>query len=224
MQTNPLLTTALEYGAKQWQVLPVHWVMPDGGCSCRNGKDCHSPGKHPILRSWEHNSSSHTQTITDWWTKYPVANIGIAVGVSRLVVVDVDGQAGLDSLRALEAEYEPLPATLRHRTGAGGFHMLYFDGGYTTPTRASLRPKLDIRGEGGMIVAPPSLHRSGRRYEVMPGPTAPATMPFWMRTLIRKTPRFQPRPDLPPRPKSKYITLGDPGDLAAAIYKKLLKK
>ena len=153
-------------------------------------------------------------------------------------MIDIDGAAGIDSIRKLQAERGKLPLTLRFRTGSGGLHLVYRDADYGVPCRGHLWPGVDIRGQGGQIVAPPSLHASGRRDEVLPGPNEPAFLPRWLATRIRKSPErsaavrrrkaalanggVRINPEGPRRDGRRYVGLGDPGRLALAIRQKLL--
>lgn len=162
-----MLNHALEYASRGWAVLPLQWIDNDQ-CSC--GKpDCSSAGKHPLVRGGSLAATTDPQTITDWWTNYPRANIGIATGsVSGLIVVDVDdgpNKSGYSSLTALEAKQGAIPRDLCVTTGSGGLHI------YLSAPQAEIRNSasrladhIDIRGEGGYVVAPPSLHISGNNY------------------------------------------------------------
>ncbi len=88
---------------------------------------------------------------------WPEANVGVATG-DGLVVLDVDPRHGGDrSLIELEEGHGDV-VTLAARTGGGGVH-LYLEG--DLPARNSFRPGLDLKGSGGFVVAPPSLHKSG---------------------------------------------------------------
>jgi hypothetical protein len=233
---SPSLTAALRYAARGWSVLPVHWPLARGGCSCGD-RGCPSPGKHPLLPKWERYATNDPGTLASWWAQAPEANVGIACGASGLAVVDIDGRAGIQSLRKLQVEHGKLPLTLRFRTGSGGLHLVYRDESYAIPGRIGLLPGIDIRGQGGQIVAPPSLHQSGRRYEALAGPTEPAELPRWLATMIRKSPerptlarrRAEARanggvtlnPEAAPQGGRRYVGLGDPGVLAGAIRRKL---
>ena len=107
-----------------------------------------------------------TDQIERWWTKNPTASIGIATGVaySGLLILDVDGQDGLDALARLEAEYGKLPVTRTVKTG-DGWHF-YFHLSVPVPcTRGKIGPGLDIKADGGYVVAPPSRHENGTQYE-----------------------------------------------------------
>src|SRR5688572_24268916 len=176
---SPVLRAALAYAARGWSVVPLHWPLPRGGCSCGEA-GCPSPGKHPMLPRWERYATNDPGTIASWWAQAPLANVGIACGVSGLAVIDIDGEEGIDSVRRLQREHGKLPLTVRFRTGSGGLHLVYRDPSYSIPGRIGLLPKVDIRGEGGQIVAPPSLHQSGRRYEALPGAPEPAEIPRWL--------------------------------------------
>ena len=159
---------ALQYAGRGWAVFPIHSIAgssPSSGqrcCTCgRTG--CSSPGKHPLTARGFKSAITDPAKIERFWGKWPWANIGIATGAPSggLVVLDVDGAEGFAELKALIAQKSPLPMTLRARTG-NGLHV-YFH--CPTPLPSSARGHLHVRGDGGYVVAPPSLHHSGRRYE-----------------------------------------------------------
>lgn len=170
---------ALRYAALGWRVLPLHGIVR-GRCTCGK-KDCESAGKHPLTVNGVKDASSDPDVIRSWWRRWPAANVGIATG-RGLAVLDVDPRhGGLDSLKAIQQEHGPLPVTVTVTTGGGGYH-LYFAG--QAGNKVGLRPGLDLRGEGGYVVAPPSLHLSGRRYEWVtgrtPGDLPLAPLPAWL--------------------------------------------
>lgn len=174
---------ALAYGERGWRVLPVHGVL-DGHCTC--GRNCKEAGKHPRIKEWPAAASKDPAKIRAWWHKWPDANVGIATGAgSGLSVLDVDRRSGgQDSLAAMEASHSPLPPTIHVSTGGGGSHF-YFDylGGGLRNSVGRLGQGLDIRSDGGFVVAPPSLHSSGQRYAWMTSADAgeiPAPMPDWL--------------------------------------------
>jgi hypothetical protein len=148
-------------------VFPCHWIAQLGACSCGKAK-CESPGKHPLTRNGFKDASKDAGQIRAWWERWPDANIGIATGAtSCIVVLDVDPRHGGDqSLAALEAEHGKLPDTPLVLTGGGGSHI-YFQmpaGVEIHNSAGGLGPGLDIRGEGGYVIAPPSRHISGVEY------------------------------------------------------------
>lgn len=157
-----LLSHALAYAERGWPVFPVHTPQPDGSCSCRR-QSCDKTGKHPRISQGRNGATTDPDTIGRWWAVWPDANIGIATGVeSGLIVLDVD-DGGEDTIHS--SGYE-IPDTVEQITGSGGRHVLFLrpDGGRYR-TRVRFAPGLDSRADGGYIVAPPSLHASGRRYQ-----------------------------------------------------------
>ena len=123
--------------------------------------------KNPATAKGFKNASTDEKAIRSWWGKNPNYNIGIACGNGTLVIdLDVDeakGEDGTATLRKWEEENGVLPETATAVTGRGGLHMLYrIDG----EVRCSANPKLgvDVRGDGGYIVAPPSIHPNGTQY------------------------------------------------------------
>lgn len=165
IETEQLLA-ALKYGERGWPVFPIHTPLDDGTCSC-NRVDCSSIGKHPqTLNGFKDATTDETQ-IRKWWTWWPNANIGIATGEpSGLVVLDVDPRhGGSKSYAELEQEHGPLPKTLVSLTGGGGKHIFFEHPGRRIKSASNvLGPGLDIRADGGYIVAPPSRHASGKIY------------------------------------------------------------
>lgn len=109
-----------------------------------------------------HDATTDADQITAWWTATPDANVGLATG-RGLVVVDVDGENGEIAL----AHYGNLPETPESRTGKGR-HLL-FAGSDIRNSAGKLGPQLDVRGDGGYIVAPPSIHPNGHAYTWVSG-------------------------------------------------------
>jgi len=164
------LDFALKYAERGWHVHPVHYIK-EGKCSC-NGytKGC-KPGKHPKTKWKEWNTTDKTK-ITNYWTKYPDCNIGISTGtISGLIVIDIDpGSGGNTSLQNAIDSYdlEKDLNTYTVTTGSGGTHYYYlYDKkikNYAGTT--ALGDGIDIRGENGYVVAPPSNHKSGGVYSI----------------------------------------------------------
>lgn len=184
------LAAALRYAALGWPVFPLH--TPSGeGCSCL-ASDCKSIGKHPRTMDGFKSATTEETRIRGWWRTWPLANIGIAAGArSGFFVVDVDPDKGGDaSLGVLLSEHGQLPETVEALTGSGGRHILLAHPGRPIPNSTSrLGAGLDVRGDGGYIVAAPSLHKAGTTYEWQPG-CAPgqcslALAPEWLLELLR---------------------------------------
>lgn len=215
-----LARAALSYAGFGWRVLALHTPDAAGACSCGR-EDCTKPGKHPrhhrdLLSHGVYDATTSAELIASWWDMWPDANVGLATG--ELLVVDVDGAAGDASLQQLQRDHGPLPATLEATTGRG--RHLYF----SAPSQPSgnsvgrLGKGLDVRGHGGSIVAPPSLHADGRRYRWR-SRRRPAALPAWVATLLTDTPTAAPR-TVPPPPagggdrRQRYFTAALRAELA----------
>jgi hypothetical protein len=138
----------------------------DGRCTCGK-RGCSTPGKHPdVGPSWKRFRREHADLalVRRWFTQKPYANVGIVTGkVSALVVVDADGETGV-----AELERRGYPTTWTARSGSGGLHVYLRHPGDPIGNR-KIAGIGDLRGDGGLIVAPPSLHVSGNCYEWLPG-------------------------------------------------------
>jgi putative DNA primase/helicase len=193
--TGSVLDLALRYATLGMTVLPLHRpVDHDGRRRCSCGKaDCPSPAKHPVGRLAPRgllDASRNPARIASWFER-EAWNVGIATGAaSGIVVLDIDPRhGGKRSLVALEAEHGPLPPTWRFLTGGGGEHMLFrHPGGSVKNSAGKVGPGIDVRGDGGYIVAPPSIHIGGRPYAISvdhhPDDTPLAEMPPWLLSLI----------------------------------------
>lgn len=108
--------------------------------------------------------------IEAWWERWPVSNVGVITGwVSAVVVVDIDPRHGGDeSLATLEGDHGPLPETVTSVSGGGGRHWYFAHPSHLVPSRP-LAAGIDLKAEGGMVVAPPSRHASGDAYRWRPG-------------------------------------------------------
>ena len=185
----PELAAALSYGAQGWKVFPLATIA-DGKCTCYKGASCgRSSGKHPLNEGWQETATSDSVKIQRWLSRRPTPNIGIATGTpSGFFVLDVDGDEGAAEIKRQEKTHGPLPRTVESITGSGGRHLLFRLPDFEVPNRTKFLPGLDIRGNGGLIVAPPSIHLSGNRYawHVSPeeAPIAPA--PAWLLQELRK--------------------------------------
>jgi len=213
-----LRQAVLAYARRGWQVLPLWWPGPTGGCSC-GLPDCDSTGKHPLQRLVPrglHDATSRVDAVVEWWRSVPYANVGIRTGIeSGLVVVDVDGQAGRLALRALVASNALFRARWA-RTGSGGWHAYFAYPGTHVPNSAgSMGEGLDVRGDGGYVVAPPSLHARRRRYRwVGLGDAAgelPA-LPGWLLELAV--------PPVGPEPPQVRLRTNDAGAYASAALER----
>lgn len=136
-EKNPLLKAALEYRLiYKWSIIPLN-------------------GKRPYREWAEFQTRLPTeQELRDWWHQWPKANIGVVCGrISGLVVLDIDGKEGEKSL----AKKRNAPITIAAKTGKGS-HFYYLHPGREVKNFARKEPGLDFRGDGGYVVAPPSIH------------------------------------------------------------------
>lgn len=203
---NFRLTAAAEYAAFGWLVVPLHWpkVSATGTVRCSCGKpECGSIGKHPLTPSGLKDASSDPLVLAAWWKEWPAANVGVVTGAaSGIVVVDVDARdGGMESLATLCDQNGQLPETVECRTGGGGLHLFFRHPGTSVRNSAGkLGAGIDVRGDGGYVVAAPSLHQSRERYRwaegASPASQAPADMPAWLLAKLVEPP---PRPAAPAR-------------------------
>lgn len=197
-----LLEAAVALGAAVGPVIPVR-------------------GKVPLQKDWP-TSATRTPVDSPEWRE--ATGIGLVTGSrSGYFVLDIDGAIGAETLRALCAKYGELPPTLTSHTGGGGAHLVYASPDFPVTNYQGgkkLGPGLDVRGEGGQIVAPPSRHWIAEKHEcgecMMRGPAwhsggcsravyawapgrAPgdipiAVAPAWLLDLLRPKPMLVPAP------------------------------
>lgn len=205
---SSLLASALQYAGRGWRVIRLHTII-DGRCTCGRPTCADSRGKHPWgLKRGLKDATTDREVIERWWRARPAANVGVLTG-GGLVVIDVDSPANAQALARLAAAHGPFPPTVMVTTGRG-VH-LYFQGDIGGSHTVG-ETQLLIRGEGGYVVAPPSLHHSGRRY-AWDDPSAPiAPLPDWFRAWVlraggpgsriaaRAAREAAPSPHLGPRP------------------------
>jgi hypothetical protein len=127
--------------------------------------------------------------IRRWWEKWPRANIGVRTGLqSGLLVIDEDGQEGMDDMARLEAFHGTLPKMFTVRTGGGGRHRYFkYPAGLEIKNQTRVGGMtIDIRGAGGYVLAPPSNHISGEEYrwESQFDDTPLADAPQWLLAFI----------------------------------------
>ncbi len=181
---------AIAYARKGWPVFPVWWPSYAGVCACREGGDCPKPAKHPLIGEGFKGATTCIKQVEAWWKRYPNANIGIATGMaSGITVLDIDSDhGGSDSFAILIKRYgrpEPTPVVL---TGGGGRHI-YWKWADGHRCRQAVRPGIDVRSDGGYVLAAPSLHASGVRYEWHkdghPRSVLVREAPEWVGALLR---------------------------------------
>jgi hypothetical protein len=161
---------ALAYAARGWSPIPIE-----------------PRGKRPLVPWLEFQQRiADAGEIDGWFRRWPEANVGLVTGrLSGLVVVDIDPRHdGAASIERASAEHGPLPRTVEAQTGGGGRHLYFAHPGAPLANRVGILPGIDLRADGGCVVAPPSLHPIGRRYRWAAG-RAPdqvplAELPRWL--------------------------------------------
>jgi len=117
--------------------------------------------------------------------------VGLRTGApSRLVVIDIDpDHGGDDSLEKLIDHHGALPGARTIRTGSGGTHLYFRHPGHSVPNSAGkLGAGIDVRGDGGYVIAPPSRHRNGRLYVVARQGGVVPELPPWVEAALRPAP------------------------------------
>ena len=181
------MLAALHYGRLGLSVLPV-WHPSGNACACPQGKDCHSPAKHPLLAEWQKKASSDTDVILEWWKRWPSANVGVVLGPHRLLVDADKDKGGLSTLAELERAHGPLSEEWSAVSGGGGrHHVLALPAGKNVKSRAErLGAGLDIRSGDAYFLVAPSQHVSGGRYNWLHRPMQgePPPAPGWLLELL----------------------------------------
>jgi replicative DNA helicase len=182
------LATALWLAGRGWYLHPLdHPSLPVCAGVRTSGHvptGCVERGKHPAAPHWTQAATTDEAQIRQWFCGEP-RNIGIACGPSRLLVVDEDAQE--EFARYADSINETIPTTFTVRTGKG-FHY-YFEApaglalGNGEGAFASFA--INIRGQGGYVVAPGSLHASGARYDAQDITATVLGAPGWVVDAIK---------------------------------------
>jgi hypothetical protein len=167
-------------------------ILPHALAYAQQGKPvfpCAARGKVPLTPHGHKDASADPSTVRAWWARHPDANIGLPTGASSgFFALDVDCDAGgEESLRALEARHGALPPSTEVITGAGRHVWFAMPPHATIPCSVGrLGPGLDVRGDGGYVIAPPSVHPSGKAYAWSVDSADSLTpAPQWLLTLIQ---------------------------------------
>lgn len=203
----PLAEAALHYARHGIRVFPL---VPRGKVAFRGTHGCK-------------DATTDEERIAQWWSQTPDANIGIATGEGTgFLVLDVDGEEGIASLKRLMPENVELPETAMSQTGKG-FHYLFRDNGKYRNSTSGIAPKLDIRTDGGHIVAPPSVHPSGHRYRWLRDSII-ADPPEWLSKAILQKTRQPQRSQSAPLPEGDTISEGSRNAALASFAGTLRKR
>jgi hypothetical protein len=147
---------------------------------------CLPRGKAPATRHGCRDATKDLAQVTAWWSENPTFNVAVATGpISQVFVLDVDGPDAEASLRKLEEQYGALPETLESITPRGRHIFFRCENGAIRNSASAIAPGLAIRGDGGYVVLPPSIHPSGRPYVwSVDGGDHAAEAPAWLTSLL----------------------------------------
>lgn len=154
------------YRRQGLHAIVLHGIEADGSCTCGRN-DCAAVGKHPVNPGWQ-SAPFDFDALDSALRNRHRFNIGLRMGAQPggfiLIAIDVDGPMSL--LEPIEQRHgTKFPVTLTAKT-ARGFHLLYkIPPDLSVRNKVKLAPGVDLRASGGQIVAPPSVHVSGHRYE-----------------------------------------------------------
>lgn len=210
---SALMIVAKGYAVRGWRVFPLDGKRPFAGT-------------HGLT-----DASSDFSQVSAWWREHPAANIGVRTGAAPLGsgvwVLDLDGGTDAEARVEAEAAGRPYRDTLTVRTGGGGLHIVYRYGPelsawlesarMTLPTRNGIGGKgLDVRSDGGYIVAVPSVHPdTGKRY-AWDNRAEPTDAPEWLVRMVAKP--MEERRTAPPPPRV------DGGGFGAAVLRNAAAK
>ena len=189
LKTN--LDYARYYHSLGFSVIPVYTVDEMGVCACKKKDQCHSAGKHPAI-NWQRYTKKRADddTLQMWFDGMDHAHgVGIVTGSisDNIFVIDVDvgeGKDGIETLDSVQMAHDDLPPTATAITGSGGKHLFFKapEGMFIGTDKNVLGQGVDVRGEGGFVVAAPSKHVSGRRYQYDHDDIADA--PSWLLAMV----------------------------------------
>jgi len=225
VRENQVLEQARWLREHALSAIPIHALLrrvnPDGAeeliCSCAGKATCDRPGKHVAVLWAEFQSRLATKDELDTWfdTGKPRSGLGIVTGqISGLFDIETDPPDGAASWQEL-VDGRQVPSTWSFTSGRGGRHRLFtLPKGVHVGTQSGIRPGIDVRGEGGMAVLPPSLHRTGVRYAWVEGcapwETELADAPQWLLDELTSPPAAE-EPSTPIRRRTtRYVDEGAP--------------
>ena len=146
-----------------FKLIELYGINPQGFCTCYKGAGCQSAGKHPVHFDWKNHYITTVQELESIINKKPYANFGIITG-DGLVVIDVDKKSG--GLESMEQIKDLINPTMTVQTGGGGYHF-YYKTDRPVRNRTNVLAGIDVRGDGGFVVAPTSKHKSGGYYTII---------------------------------------------------------
>src|SRR6516225_10120505 len=163
-----MLSEVLKYAERGWYVIPV------------------DDKKHPLTRNGVKDATRDPAVIQGWWAQWPKANVAIATGQgSKLTVIDLDTKGGgLTNWTTIVQDHGGVPTTLQSSTPSGGAHNYWLPPDFLVRNSVStLAPGVDVRGERGYVLAPPSILPNGP-YRWVDPTVEPQPMPEWLAQML----------------------------------------
>jgi putative DNA primase/helicase len=183
------LDAVMSYAARGWQVFPLK-----------------PQSKEPCTHRGFYDATSNPATLRRWFAQGFPYNVGIRTGTpSGVFIVDIDGKLGAVNLRELMTKFGALPATLISTTGKG-WHLWFRADGEIPCSTGKISPGIDVRADGGYVVAPPSIHPNGKAYRWL-NDLPPAPAPAWLIHLAQRKPSL-PVTAAPPLPSPSWSPIG----------------
>ena len=166
---------------------------------------CRPGSKDPATAHGCKDASNDPEQVRQWWTWQPTANIGIACGPSRLIVIDLDVSETKDGLERWEilTDWHGHVQTYQVNTPSGGCHFYYQLPEGWEPVGCStskLAPGIDVRGVGGYVIGAGSVRADGEAYTHAGDFFAVAPCPKWLHDMLTAKPTSKPSGPPPIRP------------------------
>lgn len=208
---NELLTSALHLAELGIGVIPLWWPHGDV-CACPRGAECSSPAKHPLTKNGLKDATTDPHLIRVWWWQHPNANVGLVTG-GEIDVIDVDGAIPAYQQLIKDVGIPAHVATVLTGRGDGGLHIYCTPGGNKTiPSgKHGLPNKIEVKGAGGYVVAPPSRHITGGTYTYLTSMTGEihgdVALSDWLAEMDTEPSTVVPiRPSMPAMPSMPAST------------------
>ena len=185
---SQLFEQAVRLCKKGFRVFPLHQPVAPGVCSCKLGQDCDSIGKHPRIAGGLKGATTDESKVRTWWSRWPDANIGVATGQGMFVLdVDFDND-GDSSLKELELKHTEISDDHPRVLTGNGVHYYFKTDVPLRNSASKIAQGLDIRGDGGYVVAAGSTHANGSMYEHDSGSgSSMLQAPDWLLDCIKKS-------------------------------------
>lgn len=182
------MNAAIDYASLGWHLIELYGVVSPDVCTCWKGKDCGTPGKHPVEKAWQAHATNDEEVILSWSDRPKKGNVGLLLGPkSGVIDVELDGEEAIAAWNSLKLGEIWTPTY----TSGRGPHRL-FKWTDDLPKVSVCKPlgiEIRVGADGSMqSVLPPSRHYSGRHYEwvdgLSPSDVSLAPLPDRLKALL----------------------------------------